>query len=268
MAARRPSVRAAVFEAPEGLHALARVLPSGKSLLVGFAIIVAAVGAYAGARWTSLFAVHHVQVQGAPPSVAARVETALKEPLRGDSLLSVGQADVDRALAGLPDVQAIGFDRAFPQTLRVMVVAERPVAVLRRGADAWLVSERGRVLRALPGARPSGLPRIWVAELAPPRDGVVLKDDSAVQPALALGAVMGDDPQFLKKIEHAVHRGTGIDLLLENGVELRLGPPHDFALKVAVAQEVLEAVPGAAGGYVDVSVPARPVAQIEPQLSS
>jgi cell division protein FtsQ len=267
MAARRPSVRAAVLEAPEGLHALARVLPTGKSLLVGFALIVAAVGAYAGARWTSVFAVDQVQVQGAPPSVTSRVEAALAEPLHGESLLSVGQADIDRALAGLPDVQAIGFDRAFPQTLRVTVVAERPVAVLRRGTDAWLVSERGRVLRALPGARPSALPRIWVAGLAPPRDGVVLKDDAAVQPALALGAVMSEDPTFLRRIEHAVLRGSGIDLVLENGVELRLGPPHDFALKVAVAQEVLEALPGAAGGYVDVSVPARPVAQVESQVS-
>jgi cell division septal protein FtsQ len=165
-------------------------------------------------------------------------------------------------------VQAIGFDRAFPRRLRVTVVAERPVAVLRRRADAWLISERGRVLRALPGERPSALPRIWVADLAPPRDGRVLKDDAAVQPALALGAVLSEDPTFLRRIEHAVLRGTGIDLVLENGVELRLGPPHDFVLKVAVAKEVLEALPGAVGGYVDVSVPARPVAQVVSQVSS
>jgi cell division protein FtsQ len=256
-----------VLEAPAGLHALGRALPSGKSLLVGFALILVAVGVYAGARWTTVFAVHHVQVHGAPPSVAARVEAALAEPLEGESLLSVGQADIDRALAGLPDVQAIDFDRAFPRTLRVTVVAERPVAVLRRGTDAWLVSERGRVLRALPAARPAALPRIWVAALVPPRDGTVLKDEAAAQPALALGAVMGEDPTFLRQIEHAVLRGTGIDLLIESGVELRLGPPHDFALKVAVAQEVLRALPGASGGYVDVSVPERPVADIESQLS-
>jgi cell division protein FtsQ len=267
MAARRPSVRAAVLEAPEGLHALARVLPSGKSLLVGFAIVLVGVGAYAGARWTSLFAVHEIDVRGARPSVSARVEAALAEPLTGESLLSVGRADIDRALAGLPDVQAIGFDRAFPRTLRVTVVAERPVAVLRRGADAWLVSERGRVLRALPGERPDALPRIWVAHLAAPRDGTVLKDDAELQPALALGAVMTEEPEFLRQIGHASIGDGGVDLVLRSGVELRLGSPYDLALKVAVARAVLRALPGASSGYVDVSVPQRPVAQVESQLS-
>ncbi|MGH2920708.1 MAG: hypothetical protein ACRDKU_01395, partial [Gaiellaceae bacterium] len=60
MAVRRPSVRAVALEASPGLHALARVRPSGRSLLVGFALIAGALGAYAGARATSLFAVHHV----------------------------------------------------------------------------------------------------------------------------------------------------------------------------------------------------------------
>ena len=39
----------------------------------------------------------------------------------------------------------VSYDRAFPRTARVVVSAERPAAVLRRGAQAWLVTERGRV---------------------------------------------------------------------------------------------------------------------------
>lgn len=254
----------AVLEAR--VESYARVLPSGRSLLAGFAVIAAAVGMYAAARGTSVFAVQQVEVEGAPPQVATRVHAALAEPLTGESLLSVGRADVDRVLARLPDVQAIGFDRAFPQTLRVTVVAERPVAVLRRGADAWLVSERGRVLRALPEARPARLPRIWVPALAPPRDGALLTDEAAAGPALALGAVLATDRDFLGRIRQAALRGNEIDLVLRNGVEIRLGPPHELALKVAVAREVLAALPGADDGYVDVSVPERPVAAVS-QLS-
>ena len=41
------------------------------------------------------------------------------------------------------------FDRDFPHTLKVRVRLERPVAVLRRGADAWLVSASARVLQQL-----------------------------------------------------------------------------------------------------------------------
>ena len=256
----------AVLEARTELPALGRMLPSGRVLLVGFAVIAAAVGMYAAARGTSLFAVQQVEVEGAPARVEARVQAALADPLAGESLLAVDRADIDRALAGLPDVQAIAFDRAFPQTLRVTVVAERPVAVLRRGADAWLVSERGRVLRGLPEERPAALPRIWVAELSPPHDGRMLTDESAAAPARALGAVLATDREFLRRIRQAALRGSEIDLVLRNGVEIRLGPPHDLALKVAVAREVLGAVPGAYDGYVDVSVPERPVTLIS-QLS-
>jgi cell division protein FtsQ len=256
------------LQARTELHALARVLPSGRSLLIGFAVIAGAIAVYAGARGTSVFAVENVEVQGAPPRVEARVHAALAEPLTDESLLSVDRADIDRALVGLPDVQAIAFDRAYPRTLRVTVVAERPVAVLRRGTDAWLISERGRVLRALPEERPAALPRIWVAELAPPRDGTLLKAEAGAGPALALGAVLAGDPEFLRRIRHASLEGGEVAFALRNGVQIRLGPPHDLALKVAVAREVLATLPGADAGYVDVSVPERPVTSVESQVSS
>jgi Cell division protein FtsQ len=257
----------AALDVPSGLHPLARTLPSGRSLLLGFALIAVALGLYIAARGTSVFAVQEVEVRGAPPRVAAKVHIALERPLEGVSLLEVGQADIDRALAGLPDVQATGYDRAFPQTLRVSVFAERPVAVLRRGADAWLVSERGRVLRELGPQRPAALPRIWVAQLAAPADGRLLRSEDAFRPAVALGAVLADDPEFLGRIREARLREGEVDLVLRSGVEVRLGPPRELPLKAAVAQEVLAALPGASGGYLDVSVPERPVTTVESQVS-
>jgi cell division protein FtsQ len=266
VAVRKPTARVATLEAPTGLYSVARILPSGRSLLVGFGLILGAIALYAGARGTSLFAVDQVEVQGAPPRVSARVKAALG-PLTGKSLLSVSVADIDRALAGLPDVQAIGFDRAYPRTLRVTVVSERPVAVLRRGADAWLVSERGRVLRGLPGARPALLPRIWVARLAAPRDGSILTELEAREPAQALGTVAAADPTFAARIREAHVRGGEVDLVLRSGTEIRLGSPHDLPLKVAVAREILATFVSPGEGYVDVSVPERPVSQLESQVS-
>jgi cell division protein FtsQ len=265
VAVRKPTARVATLEAPTGLYSVARILPSGRSLLVGFGLILGAIALYAGARGTSLFAVDQIEVQGAPPRVSARVEAALG-PLTGKSLLSVSVADIDRALAGLPDVQAIGFDRAYPRTLRVTVVSERPVAVLRRGADAWLVSERGRVLRGLPGARPALLPRIWVARLAAPRDGSILTELEARAPAQALGTVVAADPTFAARIREARARGGEVDLVLRSGTEIRLGSPHDLALKVAVAREILATFVGPGEGYVDVSVPERPVSELDSQV--
>ena len=263
---RKPTARVATLKAPAGLHSVVRILPSGRALLVGFGLIIGAIALYAGARETSLFAVHQVEVQGAPPRVSGRVEAAL-DPLTGESLPSVGATDIDRALAGLPDVQAIGFDRAYPRTLRVTVVAERPVAVLRRGADAWLVSERGRVLRELPGARPALLPRIWVARLAAPRDGSILTEVEARAPAQALGTVVATNPDFATRIREARARGGEIDLVLRSGTEIRLGSPHDLPLKLAVAREILATLGALGEGYVDVSVPERPVSHADSQVS-
>jgi cell division protein FtsQ len=267
MPTRRPAARVAAIDALPDLPGFSRLLPSGRSLLVGFAIIAVALAGYISALETSVFAVQRIEVEGAPPRASVRVEAALANRLQGESLLAVDAADVDRALRGLPDVQALGFDRAYPRTLRVTVAAERPVAVLRRGADAWLISERGRVLRALPGTRPSRLPRIWVAHLSAPREGALLDVGEALRPALALGAVLAADGAFIGRVREARMREGEVDLVLRSGTELRLGSPDDLALKIAVAQAVLKATPRPGAGYIDVSVPERPVADVESQLS-
>src|SRR5262249_47798648 len=97
-----------------------RALPSGRSLLVGFAIVLGAVGLYALARETPMFSVQQIEVVGAPPPVAAHVRAALS-PIEGTSLLGLSSAEIDRRLAQLPDVVAGSYNREFPHTLRVTV---------------------------------------------------------------------------------------------------------------------------------------------------
>lgn len=249
------------------LPVLGRVLPSGRSLAVAFGLLAAALGAYAAARGTSLFSVDAVEVRGGSPAVTRRVEQALA-PLAGRSLLSIDSGEVDRALAGLPDVHAVEVDRAFPRTLRVTVSAERPVAVLRQGSDAWLVSERGRVLHAIRGTPPRTLPRIWVAHVATPADGTVLGEDKVLRPALTLGAVLGAERGFLARVREARAGEEGVTLVLRAGIEVRLGSAEDIPLKLAVTERILTALPGASGGYVDVSVAERAVARVQSQVSS
>jgi cell division protein FtsQ len=259
---------AALPRQPRGLlSTLGPALPSGRSLAIGFAVLATALGGYAAARETSLFAVQTIEVRGAPAPAARRIEAAL-EPLAGQSLLELEMGGVDRALAGLPDVQALSLDRSFPRTLVVTVIAERPASVLRRGSESWLVSEQGRVLRELPDGPVPQLPRIWVAQLATPRDGVVLGEDEVLRPALALGRVLAADRAFLGRVREARASGPDVHLVLRTGTEVRLGSLDDIGLKIAVAQEVLATVPGAQGGYVDVSVPERSVAQLESKVSS
>ena len=106
-------------------------LPSGRALLLGFVLLGAGALAYLGARETSIFALRTVQIDGAPPRVAAHVEQALA-PLRGRSLLALNRGEIDQRLARLSDVAAVSFDRDFPHTLRVFVTPAHSIAVLRR----------------------------------------------------------------------------------------------------------------------------------------
>jgi len=143
-----------------GERVLVRALPSWRRLAIAFGAVLVVVGSYLVARDSALFAVERVAIHGAPPGVSRDVRTALR-PLEGESLLRVDLDAVADRLAAIPSVRHARFDRAFPHTLVVTVAPERPVAVLRRGDEAWLVSARGRVIRSLPNPRLSRLPRVW-----------------------------------------------------------------------------------------------------------
>jgi hypothetical protein len=260
-AARKPTSRTAVLPlpsrpAPLGVP-LSRILPSGRALIVGFAIVLLAVAAYAAARGTSMFAVDGIEVTGARPSVVARVEAALA-PIQGTSLVSLDAAAIDRRLEGLPDVRLVSYDRAFPHTAKIVVSAERPVAVLRKGSQAWLVTDRGRVLEQLDDASGWSLPRIWIADVAVPGNGDVLDAEEGLAPALLLGHVLSADRSFFQRVKEARAVEGQLLLVLGTGTEIRLGAAEDLPLQLAVARRVLDQV-GASPRYVDVSVSERAV---------
>ena len=263
MAQRRPQqaarARAAVIPLQSGPNraALARLLPSGRSLLVGFAIVLGAAGLYALARMTPMFALNRIEVEGAPPQVAARVKAAL-EPLDGTSLLALNGAEVERRLAPLTVVAAASYDRDFPHTLRVLVRPEHPVALLRHGADAWIVAASGRVIAAADPHAVSGLPRVWLASDAP-RVGSVLADPLGRRAVRALA--LARKARLEGRIRTVLAADHELTFLLGSGLELRLGDLRAVRLKLAVASRILPDLLAHGGyAYLDVSVPARPVA--------
>jgi cell division protein FtsQ len=261
---RQPRARAAVAHLPssaEGLPIL-RALPSGRSLLVGFAIIAAGVGLYVLARTTPMFALQRVEVEGAPPEVAAHVRAALA-PLRGTTLLALDSAAVERALAPLTDVASARYDRDFPHTLRVTIRPEQPVAIARRGAEAWLVSADARVIAPVALGTHLGLPRVWLTGSGEPQAGAALGDRTALRAVRALA--LARRARFEGRIRFVRARDHELTFLLASGLELRLGDLRAIRLKVAVAALVLPELRTGSYSYVDVSVPKRPVAGLNPQ---
>ncbi len=233
---------------------LAPFIPSGRSLLVGFAVLGSVLLALVLARETALFAVRSIEVSGASPGVARQVEHALDDRT-GTSLfgLDLGSARVD--VATLPTVASVSFDRAYPHTLRVVVVPERPVAVVRQGAASFVVSRRGRVMAQVDRTVHPDLARIWVAKDVELDPGAFVEGGlrTAVRAVAPLAGV-----HFPSRVV-SVTTTDGLTLRLRSGLELRLGDTRDVDLKLAVADRVLRVLPPGSG-YLDVSVPDRPVA--------
>jgi cell division protein FtsQ len=263
-------VRAAAIalpRAPRVVRAVPRrLLPSRRSLAAGLGLLALAGGAYAAARQTSMFAVARIDVTGASPEVRAQVRRELA-PLLGTSLLALDGSALRRRVESLPTVVSVGYDRAFPHGLRLIVVPETPVAVLHRGTDTWLLSARGRLIRRIPNRTQPSLPRIWVPSAVHVQAGAFVQPEGAgtVARALALGAA------FTARIATAALQHGELVLELQSGVELRLGDPTDVRLKLAIARRALRLLPTGTA-YLDVSVPGRPVAgsssvTLNPQVS-
>ena len=259
---RRPRAAETVATLPEQ-RAGVRLLPTAGSVVVGLAVAAVALLAYLAARETAMFAVRTIEVQGASPRLAAQVEEALK-PLEGRSLLNVDAASVSNLATALPGVAGVSYDRAFPSTLSVQVEPETPLAVLRRGVEAWLVADSGRVMARIPQRTHTALPRIWLPISVNVQLGGTLAPGGGAEEVTALAPVRDTNlPQRIASVR--VDKGQ-YTYVLRGGFELRMGAADHLALKLAIARRILAQTP--VFGYLDVSVVDRPVAGVDPQVSS
>ena len=242
-----------------------RALPSGRALVVATAVVLVAAGLYGLARETSMFAVREIDVEGAHPELVAQVRAALR-PVEGTSLLALKPAAILARLEDLPAVRSASYDRDFPHTLRLRIVPEQPVAVLRSGAASWLISARARVIAVVDSGTARSVPRIWLPAGFDVSPGSFLTDEAAAA-ARALRAFVASG--FANRVTWARVRSGELTLGTHSGLELRLGAPSDLPLKIAIAQRIAPTlVPLSQGGpaYIDLSVPERPVAGSNPQV--
>ncbi|MGI9659094.1 MAG: cell division protein FtsQ/DivIB [Gaiellaceae bacterium] len=247
--------------------------PAGPSpfRLVAVALVACTLAllAYGLVDWTGTFEIKSIEVTGATPELTRDVELALAS-LKGESLVSLGAADVRALAREVPYVLAVKVDRDFPNALKVKLILHEPVAVVRSGPGAWIVSSRGHVLEAVKPTASPGLPRVWIPAGASPEAGELMRSSTAIAAARAIGRL----PQpFPLRVVSA--RGNIDDLTLivgeTHGVEVRLGEAEELTLKLQVAAQVLRSLPRSDAqilSYLDVSVPERPVASWVPSEES
>ena len=228
--------------------------------IVGVLVLVAAVLVllYAAARFSSLFALEKIELTGGRPAAREEVRAALR-PLLGESLVALDRADLRRKLEALPAVRSARIDRAFPHTLRIAIVHERPLAVVQGGEDAWLVSAQGRVIRAVDPERARKRPVVQADPGSSFAPGAIVQAEDV---RTSLEALRRLPRSFPDRVESASATGGAVTLILARGLEVRLGQARSLALKLAVAGRVLRSMSeeeAAALAYLDVSIPERAV---------
>jgi cell division protein FtsQ len=256
-AAKRATVRA-VAPVQRRRSPFGRVaLPSGRWILVAFGLLALGAGAYAAALKTSVFAVQRIEVVGGSALTRAAVQNALGPEL-GRSLMRVNAAEVERRVAPVTTVFSVRLDREFPHTLKIRIRPERPVLLLRQGADGWVVSAHGRVLSKVKNVRLSSLPRTYIPRNVSIQIGARLAPDGGGLAATALAPLLGTT--MLGRVRFVTADERELTLSLRSGVQVRLGAPADLRLKFAITRRVLASIgPDTTHGYVDVSVPQWPV---------
>jgi hypothetical protein len=137
------------------------------------------------------------------------------------------------------------------ETVAPHLLPVQPTSVIGAGSDAIGVSSSGLILTWLPAPEEGTLPGLPLAE--PPVSGRL--SGSMLQQARVLGAA----PTELRPyIESSFYGDSGVDVVLEAGVELHFGDASQAAAKWRAASTVLADPAVTTLDYIDVYVPSRP----------
>jgi cell division protein FtsQ len=216
-------------------------------------ILVGAVGAVAWiVTHSSLLDVGRIRITGAQQVAPTEVQRAAAVS-RGDPILFVDTGAVEHRVERVGWVDKARVERSLGGEVDIHVTERRPAAWVRRAPDrVALVDVHGRVLADAP-APPPGLPEITGLRTVP-RAGRDIAPSAAARVLEKLPPALG-----LRTTRIAVD-GDAVTLGVRDGPEVRLGSPRDVAAKARSALAVLASTAGAPPRYIDVRVPAAPVA--------
>jgi cell division septal protein FtsQ len=244
--------------------------PWRRGVVIGACIVAVLALLYLGARETPVFALRAIEVEGAPADVRHSVLQALDQ-IRGTSLVSLDGDAVIRRLEALPSVESVTYDRAFPQTLRLTVVPEQPVAVANQASALWIVSARGRVIARTTSRAAPELPRVRYLAETPLAAGQFVSDEGT---KAVLAALAEAPKRMLLPIRGARIEDGELTFVLAGEGDSRplllVGDPVDVRTKLRVATLVLRKLgyeERNALTYIDVALPDRPVASTNPLVS-
>jgi cell division protein FtsQ len=245
----------AVVHLPRAVPRTLRLGPHGRRRLLALALVAVALGA-AYTFWfrdSSFVRVQKVTITGLATADGARVRAKLTEAAHHMTTLHVNAGALRMAVADEPTVHSLAVEPDFPHGLRIVVVENRPVALLVGGGRQVMVAPDGTVLD---GVKASGsIPTIDVGGLP---SGARMPDGPARERVAVAAAA---PPQLLARIDTiSVEHGRGVVASLKDGPVVIFGRAEALARKWTAAAAVLAQQSSEGATYIDVRMPDRPVA--------
>lgn len=201
---------------------------------------------------STLLDVDRIAVRGAVgvPEEAVRSAAAIDT---GDALLLLDLGAVEQRVEEVPAVLEAHVSRELPDRVRITVVEREPAAWASRGDGTVAILDRtGRVIADSAGDSPPALPEIQGLARVPEAGR------TSAGGGVATGVLDDLGPELRARVAGVVVYG-GVVVRLDDGVEVRLGPPRGVAAKARTALAVLTTLGDAPVAYVDVRVPTAPV---------
>jgi cell division protein FtsQ len=218
---------------------------------IAAAIVLGLIAAAVAVVLSPLLDVDRVVVEGTA-TLSEEDVVAASGVARGDHLVTVDLRGARAALAGSPMVAAATVTREWPDTVRIVVVEERPLATVRSAEREVAVADTGRVLPD--DVDRSGLAVLELSSGVELRSGRDVPDE--VRAALL---VMERLPEAVRaQLDVARLSGAGeLELVLSDGATVLFGLAEDVPAKLAATQGVLEQVVRECMDVVDVREPSR-----------
>jgi cell division protein FtsQ len=235
----------------------------GRRRLVVVMAVVGAISTFAGYKllaMSSTFAVTNVQVTGAGKPLEQSILQSVEKTVAGKSLLEVDRTAILQEVEANPFVHSARIDRAFPHTLAIQIDMYRPALAVVVNKTTFLIAPDGQVLAQVKHAAR----RLPQAELPRGSTFIVGQRSGDANIAAAL-LVLAQQPegfeQRVGRIKAVIPSAGEVTAVLNDGVQLRLGPPEQLTLKLQVAERALLRIPGNEGRdflrYIDVSAVGR-----------
>ena len=210
-------------------------------MLAGLLVLLLLAGSGYLALGTSVLAVRTVEVTGSREVPKAAVVAAADVPV-GTPLARLDRSAIRaRVVAALPAVATVSVERAWPSTMRLVVVERVPAAAVPYAGRHVLVDRTGVAYRTV-GTVPAGLPILQVRRPGPA--------DPATRAALTV--LTGLPPDLRRRLQRIeAPTAEQVALLLRDGRRVVWGDASDPATKAAVVRVLL----GRPGRVIDVSSP-------------